>query len=69
MKRMQLFYLLTLLWTLANASAQAELIYALRVNALNAAGNYNYRENNNTYGNYYFSSGDNSAGTDGVHNP
>ena len=36
--------------------AQADLIYAVRVNALNAAGDYNYRESNDTYSNYNFSS-------------
>ena len=41
-----------------SSSAQADLIYAVRVNALNAAGNYNYRENNETYSNYNFSTND-----------
>lgn len=39
-------------------SAQADLIYAYRVNALNAAGTYNYRESNETYSNYNFSTND-----------
>ena len=47
-----------LLGLILSSSAQAELIYAVRVNALNAAGNYNYRENNDTYSNYNFSTND-----------
>ena len=47
-----------LLGLFLSSSAQAELIYAVRVNALNAAGTYNYRENNENYSNYNFSSGD-----------
>ena len=41
-------------------SAQADLIYAVRVNALNAAGTYNYRTSNDAYSNYYFSTNDDS---------
>ena len=49
-----------LLGLFLSSSAQAELIPAVRVNALNAAGNYNYRENNEKYSNYNFSTTDGS---------
>ena len=52
-----------LLGLILSSSAQAELIYAVRVNALNAAGTCNYRESNETYSNYHFSTGDNSTST------
>ncbi|MBQ3349766.1 MAG: discoidin domain-containing protein [Thermoguttaceae bacterium] len=52
-----------LLGLLLSSSAQADLIYAVRVNALNAAGTNNYRENNEKYSNYNFSTTDNSAST------
>ena len=43
-----------------SSSAQADLMYAVRVNALNAKGTYNYRESNETYSNYNFSTNDDS---------
>ncbi len=45
-----------LLGLLLSSSAQADLIYAARVNALNAVGYYNYRTGDDTYSNYNFSS-------------
>ena len=41
-------------------SAQADLIYAVRVNALNAKGTYNYRTSDNSYSNYNCSTNDDS---------
>ncbi|MBQ6615898.1 MAG: PEP-CTERM sorting domain-containing protein [Thermoguttaceae bacterium] len=52
-----------LLGLLLSSSAQAELITAVRVNALNGAGNYNYREANETYSNYNFSLTSDAAST------
>ena len=42
------------------SSAQADLIYAVRVNALNAAGTCNYRTSDNSYSNYNCSTNDDS---------
>lgn len=52
-----------LLGLLLSSSIQAELIPAVRVNALNGADTNNYRENNEKYSNYNFSTTDDSAST------
>ena len=49
-----------LLGLVLSSSAQADLIYAVRVNALNAAGTSNYRTGDNSYSNYNCSTNDDS---------